>query len=267
MNTLVKMHKTMNISIKRIVTAFLLLFFTSFTCVMAQKDDSGATFTVQGDLLSSYLWRGFYQTGASFQPTLAFSVAGFSLTAWGSTDFDGYKSSEGAANKEIDLTAAYTFGNSGLTLSIADLWWAGQGANKYFNFKSHETAHHFEAGLAYTLPVEKFPLSVAWYTMFAGQDKDEDGNQNYSSYVELNYPFRVKMVDLTATCGFLPYTSYGVYTGAKTNDGFVVTNVALKGSTAIKFSDSFSLPIFAQAIWNPRMEDAHLVFGISLRPW
>lgn len=100
MNTLVKMHKTMNISIKRIVTAFLLLFFTSFTCVMAQKDDSGATFTVQGDLLSSYLWRGFYQTGASFQPTLAFSVAGFSLTAWGSTDFDGYKSSEGAANKE-----------------------------------------------------------------------------------------------------------------------------------------------------------------------
>ena len=91
----------MNISIKRIVTAFLLLFFTSFTCVMAQKDDSGATFTVQGDLLSSYLWRGFYQTGASFQPTLAFSVAGFSLTAWGSTDFDGYKSSEGAANKEI----------------------------------------------------------------------------------------------------------------------------------------------------------------------
>lgn len=72
--------------------------------------------------------------------------------------------------------------------------------------------------------------------MFAGQDKDEDGNQNYSSYVELNYPFRVKMVDLTATCGFLPYTSYGVYTGAKTNDGFAVTNVALKGSTAIKFS-------------------------------
>ena len=51
--------------------------------------------------------------------------------------------------------------------------------------------------------------------MFAGQDKDEDGNQNYSSYVELNYPFRVKMVDLTATCGFLPYTSYGVYTGGE----------------------------------------------------
>ena len=150
-------HKTHSNGVS--VTVFYLFLHASWL----KKDDSGATFTVQGDLLSSYLWRGFYQTGASFQPTLAFSVAGFSLTAWGSTDFDGYKSSEGAANKEIDLTAAYTFGNSGLTLSIADLWWAGQGANKYFNFKSHETAHHFEAGLAYTLPVEKFPLRCLVY--------------------------------------------------------------------------------------------------------
>ena len=236
-------------------------------CILGTTSAKAQEFTVQGDLVSSYVWRGVYQTGASFQPTLGFSIGDFSVTAWGSTDFDGNKSSEGLASKEIDLTAAYTLGESGPTLSVASLWWAGQGAGKYFNFKSHETAHHFEAGLAYTLPVEKFPLSVAWYTMFAGQDKDEDGNQNYSSYVELNYPFRVKMVDMTATCGFLPYTSYGVYTGAKTNDGFAVTNVALKGSTAIKFSDSFSLPIFAQAIWNPRMEDAHLVFGISLRPW
>ncbi|WP_233547679.1 TorF family putative porin [Parabacteroides sp. AF17-28] len=229
--------------------------------VKAQDDESGATFNVQGDLVSSYIWRGMYQTGASFQPAFSFGIAGFSLTAWGSTDFDGYQASEGLANKEIDLTAAYTFGNSGLTLSVADLWWAGQGANKYFNFKSHETAHHFEAGLAYTLPVEKFPLSVAWYTMFAGQDKDAEGGQNYSSYVELNYPFSVKRVDLNVTCGLVPYKAPQYYT-----NGFAVTNVALKGTTAIKVTDSFSLPIFAQAIWNPRLEDAHLVFGFTLKP-
>ncbi|MCD7848846.1 MAG: hypothetical protein LUH63_03355 [Parabacteroides sp.] len=229
--------------------------------VKAQDDESGATFNVQGDLVSSYIWRGMYQTGASFQPTFSFAIAGFSLTAWGSTDFDGYQASEGLANKEIDLTAAYTFGNSGLTLSVADLWWAGQGANKYFNFKSHETAHHFEAGLAYTLPVEKFPLSVAWYTMFAGQDKDAEGGQNYSSYVELIYPFSVKRVDLNVTCGLVPYKALQYYT-----NGFAVTNVALKGTTAIKITDSFSLPIFAQAVWNPRLEDAHLVFGFTLKP-
>lgn len=135
----------------------------------------------------------------------------------------------------------------------------------YFNFKSHETAHHFEAGLAYTLPVEKFPLSIAWYTMFAGADKDDKGRQNYSSYVELNYPFSVKSVDLNLTCGFLPYEAgVGVY--GVPNSGFAVTNVALKGITEIKITDNFSIPVFAQAIWNPRMEDAHLVFGFTLRP-
>lgn len=230
-------------------------------CFAGTTEAQAQQFTVQGDLVSSYVWRGMYQTGASFQPTLGFGIGGFSLTAWGSTDFDGYQSSEGLANKEIDLTAAYTFGETGLTLSVADLWWAGQGAGKYFKFKSAETAHHFEAGVAYTLPVEKFPLSVACYTMFAGQDKDEDGNQNYSSYVELNYPFRVKSVDLNVTCGMVPYAAPQYYC-----DGFAVTNVALKGTTVLKLTERFSLPIFAQAVWNPRLEDAHLVFGITLKP-
>ena len=115
------------------------------------------------------------------------------------------------------------------------------------------------------MPVEKFPLSIAWYTMFAGADKNDKGGQNYSSYVELNYPFSVKAVNLNLTCGFLPYEAgVGVY--GVPNSGFAVTNVALKGTTDIKITDSFSIPVFAQAIWNPRMEDAHLLFGITLRP-
>lgn len=233
--------------------------FTGITQVQAQE------FKIQGDLVSSYVWRGFYQTGASFQPTLGFGIGNFSLTAWGSTDFDGTVASEGMAAKEIDLTAAYTLGQSGFTLSLASLWWAGQGAGKYFNFKSHETAHHFEAGLAYTLPMKKFPLSISWYTMFAGADKNEEGKQNYSSYVELNYPFSIKSVDLNATCGFLPYEAgIGVY--GISNNGFAVTNLALKATTDIKITDKFAIPVFAHAIWNPRMEDAHLVFGITLKP-
>lgn len=250
----------MKSNIKNIV-AIAILSSCSYSFLNAQENSNELNFSVQGDLVSSYIWRGMYQTGASFQPTLGLSVAGFSLTAWGSTDFDGYQASEGLANKEIDLTAAYTFGKSGLTLSVADLWWAGQGANQYFNLKSHETAHHFEAGLAYTLPAENFPLSISWYTMFAGQDKDEKGDQNYSSYMELNYPFTVKRVDLNVICGIVPYKAPQYYT-----NGFAVTNVALKGTTVIRITDSFSLPIFAQAIWNPRLEDAHLVFGITLRP-
>ena len=96
-----------------------------------------------------------------------------------------------------------------------------------------DTGHHFEAGLAYTLPVEKFPLSIAWYTMFAGADRKMidkgEEKQAYSSYVELNYPFSVKGVDLNATCGVVPYETpqYNV-------NGFAVTNLALKATKAIR---------------------------------
>lgn len=101
--------------------------------------------------------------------------------------------------------------------------------------------------------------------MFAGADKNEKGEQNYSSYVELNYPFSIKSVDLNATCGFLPYEAgSGVY--GVPNSGFAVTNLTLKATKDIKVTDRFAIPVFAQAIWNPRMEDAHLVFGITLKP-
>ena len=231
--------------------------------VMGVDKVQAQEFKIQGDLVSSYVWRGMYQTGASIQPTLSFSVENLSLTAWGSTDFDGYRNGNiPSANKELDLTLAYTFPKLGLTVSVADMWQAGQGAGKYFDFNNKTTAHHFEASLAYVLPVEKFPLSIAWYTMFAGMDKNEKGDKNnYSSYVELNYPFSVKSVDLNVTCGIVPYKAPQYYT-----NGFAVTNVALKGSYAIKITDSFSLPIFSQVIWNPRMEDAHIVFGITLKP-
>lgn len=252
--------------VKKVAVLAVVFSMASSTLVNAQEEeDSKVSFSVQGDLVSSYIWRGFYQTGASFQPTLSLGVGNFSLTAWGSTDFQGANSTSAAAAKEIDLTAAYTFGSAGPTLSVASLWWAGQGAGHYFNFKSHETAHHFDLGLAYTLPIEKFPLSIAWNLMFAGADKNDKGEQNYSSYVELNFPFTVKGVDLNATCGMLPYDA-GVTTYGDVNNGFAVTNVALKATKEIKITDSFSLPIFTQAIWNPCMEDAHLVLGISLRP-
>lgn len=238
----------------------------SAVCLLGATGVKAQEFTIQGDFVSSYVWRGFYQGGAaSFQPTLGFSIGNFSLTAWGSTSLS-------ENNKEIDLTAAYKFGEAGPTLSVASLWWDGQAdvtngdhQNNYFHFESGNTGHHFEAGLTYTLPFEEIPLSIAWYTMFAGADRkyNDKGEekQAYSSYVELNYPFSVKDVGLNSTCGVVPYGTpqYGV-------NGLSVTNVALKAIKAIEFNNKFSLPIFVQAIWNPRMEDAHLVFGITLRP-
>lgn len=69
-------------------------------CFVGANRVQAQEFKIQGDLVSSYVWRGFYQTGASFQPTLGFGIGDFSLTAWGSTDFDGVSSSEGLLLKK-----------------------------------------------------------------------------------------------------------------------------------------------------------------------
>ena len=66
---------------------------------------------------------------------------------------------------------------------------------------------------------------------------------------------------MNATCGMVPYETpqYNVY-------GFAVTNFALKATKALNSNERFSLPIYVQAIWHPRMEDAPLEFGVTLKP-
>lgn len=221
------------------------------------QDDKKISFTVQGDLVSSYVWRGTYNAGASLQPALGMNIGGFSLTAWGSKEISG-------PHKEIDLTVAWSLDN--LTLSVSDYWWDGEkqnsrlenNNNRYFHFNNHNTSHYLEAGIGYTIS-EKFPLSAAWNIMFWGADKKADGGQNYSSYVELNYPFTVGNIDLQATLGASPYDS-GLYDVSR----FAVCDLGLSASKQIKISNSFSLSVFTKLIFDPAHEDTHLVFGLTL---
>ncbi len=206
-------------------------------------------FSLGGDLVSSYIWRGTYQTSAAVQPSMGLSISGFSLSAWGSVPFQG-------VNKEVDFTASYQ--TKGLYFAITDYWWVGEGAYNYFTYASHETAHHFEGTVKYTLPVEKFPLSLAWNTMFVGEDYcKNDGERAYSTYIEASYPFAIKQINLSASLGLTPWE--GLYA-----DDFAVINIGLKASNAIKITDSFSLPVFGQLIANPQQEDIFFVFGVSI---
>ena len=215
-------------------------------------------------LVSSYVWRGMYQSGAAFQPGITLSTHGFALGIWGSTDFTGQ------GHKEFDINLSYSI--AGLTISLSDYWWAGEsgiknthvsGLNHYFDYKSASTAHILEGGLSYQLPFEKCPLRFSWYTMFWGGDKHTaaDGTikQAYSSYFECACPFTVGSVVLTPAVGCSPWTSQSCYL----NTGFAVNHVSLKAERAIRITDNFSIPLFVQAIWNPDRQDIHCVFGLS----
>ena len=203
---------------------------------------------LNADFVSSYVWRGMKCGNASVQPTLGVSMGGFTLSAWGSTEFRN-------ENNEIDLALEYEY--KGLKLNLTNYFTqTSEEPFDYFNYSSHSSGHTFEVGAGYTFN-DKFPLSVSWYTVFSGNDYREDGSRAWSSYCELSYPFSVKDVDLAVEAGFTPWE--GEYSN-KLN----VTNIALTATKEIRITDRFSLPLFGKLGFNPYESTAYFVVGISL---
>jgi hypothetical protein len=210
--------------------------------------------TISGDLVSSYIWRGQDCGDVSIQPTLGVSYKGLSLTAWGSVGL-----SNSNDTKELDLTLSYTTG--GFNIGITDYWFnvGLDPENRYFKYDAHGTNHVFEANIGYDFGL----VSLQWYTNFAGNDGlNKNGKRAYSSYFEANVPFKLATVDWSATVGVIPYATsfYNEWTS-----GFSVTNIALKASKDIKITDSFSIPLFAQLVGNPRTQKGYFVLGFTLK--
>lgn len=232
----------------------ILIFAMGLALSMTALAQDKIEATISGDFVSSYIWRGQDCGDVSILPTLGVSYKGLSLTAWGSV---GLSNSDDT--KELDLTLAYTTG--GFNISITDYWFnAGlDPENRYFKYDAHGTNHVFEANIGYDFGY----ASLQWYTNFAGNDGlNKNGKRAYSSYFEVDVPFKLATVDWSATVGLIPYATsyYNEWTS-----GFSVTNVALKASKDIKITDSFSVPVFAQLVGNPRTQKAYFVLGVTLK--
>ena len=228
----------------RKIVIFAMGLVASATALAQDKIEA----TIEADFVSQYIWRGLDCGNISIQPTLEIGYKGFSLSAWGSV---GFKSEE---PKEFDLTASYTVG--GLTVGITDYWFNSP-EERYFYYNAHSTSHVFEAFATYDFGL----LSAAWYTNFAGNDGlNKSGKRAYSSYFEVDAPFRLATCEWTGTLGVVPYA-----TDFYDTSGFAVTNVALKATKDIKITDSFSVPLFAQVVANPCSQKAYFVFGFTLK--
>ena len=233
----------------------LMIVMGLFAGMTTHAQDTVET-TISGDVVSSYIWRGLDAGSVSLQPTLGIGYKGLSLSAWGSVGL-----TDSNDTKEFDLTLAYTLG--GLNIGITDYWFNKDGLDpeaRYFKYDAHGTNHVFEANIGYDFGL----ANVQWYTNFAGCDGvNKDGKRAYSSYVEVNVPFKMSAIDWTATAGAVPFAT-SFYNGW--TSGFAVTNLALKATKDIKVTDSFSIPIFGQVVANPRLQKAYLVFGFTLQP-
>lgn len=204
------------------------------------------------DLMSSYVCRGSYQAGPSFQPTFKASYAGFFLTAWGSIDFTG------SQMREVDLTLGYQIDR--FEIAITDYYIAPHPHidGRFFDF-GPKSAHSFEASVSWTIS-PRIPIGLWWGTMFAGADVDDNGRRNYSSYAEISYPFAVKKtIDLKTGVGFMPWSTENCFN----TRGFAVTNIYLHAAKQWTFRGNLRLGILARLICNPYREQLNFVGGIS----
>ena len=219
-----------------------------FAVATAHAQDKVET-TLSADVVNHYIWRGTDCGNVSIQPTLGVAYKGLSLSAWGSVGLDKDD------NKELDLTASYSVG--GFSIGVTDYWF-NTPEKRYFYYNAHGTSHIFEGYVNYDFG----PFSAAWYTNLTGNaGVNKDGDRAYSSYFEVNAPFKLGGVDWTATAGAVPFA-----TTTYNTSGFAVTNLALKASKDIQITDHFTLPIFGQVVANPSDQKAYFVFGFTLQP-
>jgi len=218
------------------------------------------------EIVSSYIWRGQYNGGLSFQPDVEIGYDGehtsLRIGAWaniGASDWKFKKNQNDGTGytmfmPELDIVGSFTA--CGLSVGFNHYYYCD--GTSFLNWKSvadidanggtsttevwagYNFDHFFGVG-AY----------VNWYTMVAGADLvyDEVGNPRraWSSYLEVGYDYTFENIGLTlgAQVGMSPWESdlYG-------NEKFAVTNISLKIDKEWEL-DKVTLNLFAQGTVNP----------------
>ncbi|WP_372755570.1 hypothetical protein [Labilibaculum sp.] len=209
--------------------------------------------TINPEITTRHYWRGIMVSdAANFEADMVYTNENFTFGAWGGYAFDNTYS-------EFDFHVGYKFSDH-FNVAVWDLFAnraeASIDDHNYLDFDRSTTNHLIDASLNFYF-TEQFPLSVSWSTMLYGCDLDDDGDQNYSTYVEFGYPVTIGGENISLFAGLNAFEDQ-VY-----GDSFGFVNVGASASRKIKINDNFSLNAWAKVGINPQAETANLILGIG----
>lgn len=248
----------------------LVLFVAALSLAAQAQVEFG--YEAGAELVSSYLWRGQYLGGLSFQPTASVGFdsenTSFRFGAWGTvgaSDWGFRKGLEENENgnpntyfvPEIDVIGSFSF--FGATVGFTHYYYFG--GSKFFcwnkNWSEEDLANNtstteIQVGYSFEDLLE-VGAYINWYTMVAGNDFafTEEGDiakRNFSSYLEIGYDYTFEDLGLTlgAQVGMVPWAS-DYYSTEK----FAVTNLALRIGKTWELGDVCELELFGQGMLNP----------------
>ena len=219
----------------------------------AQDDDE--KFRLSVDVASGFVWRGFsLNTSPVVQPTITFTQGRFSIGAWATTPFNS------GEYQEIDVFASYQITQS-LSISITDyfdytsFFWG----KDYFNYKKNETFHAFDLQLMHC-GSEDYPFKAMISTIIGGDDLNDEGKSNFSTYFELGYGNTTKRgINWEVFTGFVPMKSYFY----EITDASIV-NIGFGVSKSLEITPTYSLPLSFSFSINPAYRSVYFVAKITL---
>ncbi len=268
---------------KKIVTLVVAALATVMSFGQEQAEGNTKTLSFAYDagaeVVSAYIWRGQYNGGLSFQPTLDLGWdsehTSFRFGAWGSVGASDWMFRQLDMSDE-NIEAIYgcnpnTYFVPELDIyGTVNLWGVTLGFTHYYyfggsNFFSWDKVANWDeekldnntstteitTGYDFST-LDLCGLYFTWNTMVAGNDfaYTEDGDidkRAFSSYLEIGYDYTWENPGITlgGAIGMVPWASdyYGT-------DKFAVTNLQLKLNKTWSF-DVCELDLFAQGSINP----------------
>jgi len=269
---------------KKIFTVFAAIMMAM--TVMAEGDNGKAKFKYEAgaEVVSSYIWRGLYNGGLSFQPSASVGFVSnsdkvkFNLGVWGSIGASDWKFRKGFAPledgterntyfvPEFDISAEMQI--YGLVLGATHYYYFG--GTSFFSSRNEEGGSQTEVmvGLRFGDFCKASGLYFNWYTMVSGNDKydkykirnhemDTISHRAWSTYIELGYEAEFEHdITLNICVGMTPWRSlYTDYRGT-----IAVNNISLRFGKTWNVADVVDIELFALGSMNTYGINKHNCF-------
>ena len=219
---------------RRFLISVLALSCMAFSVLAQSADSHISPFHLGLDLQTKYIWRGMEMIPEESAPVV----------------FPGFNYARGGFY-------AYVLGGYSLNGKYAEVDLSGL-KDRYFSFNGADTGHWLEA--VFKVAPETVPVSLTVSNFFYGADKDLEGKQAYSTYVELggHLDFANSRSLALAVGAALNKSCYNGY-----EKGFGICNVELKYTHPVVLK-SWTLPLSAAYIINPVYRKSFVNFTASL---